>query len=155
MPSLDLPENLQKADKIQVHSVKYMRIPDDSCPKVHIVICSGYYPLNADGTNVLNALGFDRFIKVEILKEFTLPMNDPLVQAMLNPAGEMNLQYRQYIIDHPEIPLFAVYDDFQTRLALELYDKYYLNPVQIPAALPVDPVVPVITPVDAPDPLLT
>ena len=144
MPSLDLPDNLQVADKLQLFDIAYRRCPKDgSTPYVKMIICTGYYPKDADGNPVLNQLGFDKFNVRDLLHEFILPMNDPKVVALTHAQSAYNLAYRQFIIDHPEVPLMAVFDNFQTELGLQLYDKTFLHPEPTVVESPVvEPVLP-------------
>ena len=56
MPSLDLPDNLQVADKLQLFDIAYRRCPKDgSTPYVKMIICTGYYPKDADGNPIYRA----------------------------------------------------------------------------------------------------
>lgn len=129
MPYLDLPESMTKPLKIQARFITFDRMgPSNSCPLVRVVIVSGYYETDVSGNAVPNAVGFPKFVVLNTLKEFEANLSDPRVQQLM--VG-YDAAYRQYIIDNPLVPLFAVFDNFMTDLALQLYDMIYLNPVAV------------------------
>ncbi len=143
MPSLDLPAALvPQANKIQARFITLDRMPSFGCPLVRVVIVSGYYEVDSEGAPVPNALGFPRFTVRDTLLEFEVPLNDPQVQQIM---AAREVEFKTYVITHPDVPLMVTIDNYLTQLALDLYDAKYLHPVTVEAEAPVV-ILPEVTP---------
>lgn len=117
MPSIDIDPIVQPtADKLNVRYIVIDRFgPDSTTPTIRMVYNSGYYPVDADGNRIPNALGFDRFVAQGFTEEESVPLTDPVVQGILAAAEEPT---RAFISANPGVPLFAILDDYLAEMAL-------------------------------------
>lgn len=142
MPSLDLPIGLNKPLKIQISHIHYDRMGQGAGPLVRVVVSVGYYETDADGNPVLNAIGFPKFVPVNVLTEFDVLLSDPTAQAIIAAREpEYRIKLAEHIASGSMVPIMAVWDDYQTQLCLDLYSARYLAPP--PVVIPDEPAPPV------------
>ena len=126
MPTLDLPSAAKVADKIMVRHVTLDRIG----LLVRYTVIAGYYETDANGAQVLNALGYPLFVQRDMIGEYEVPLTSPIA-AQLIAAREASAQAMM----EAGAPAMAICDDYLAQLCLD----HYAATVLAPAADPVLP----------------
>ena len=124
MPSMDIPA-VRVADKIMVRHYTVDRLG----LTMRYTVIAGYFPLDAAGRRIPNALGNDTFVEVSMLGEYMASLPSPEALALM-AAREPEAQAAMDA--HPQAAKFA--DDYLAQLCLDHYAATVLTPA--PEVLP-------------------